>query len=414
MGKETLYGKIHARAGELRDYTAENLTRLVRIPSVSGSEGAVAEELRRQMTEAGFDDVAVDPLGNVIGRIGHGYTLLALDAHIDTVDAGAREEWDFDPYCGEIRDGFVLGRGSVDQKGGAAAMVTAGRLLKEHGVPDDLTLLAIGSVMEEECEGLCWRYIVEEDNIRPDVVVSTEPTNRGVYRGQRGRIEIEVTFHGVPAHGSAPDRGKNAIYTASKACLAVEKLNEHLADDELLGKASITVTEFVSGSRSLCNVPDSARIHLDRRLTWSETKGAALNEIAALVDHRAAGPLVPQYQGKSYTGTTYGMEKYYPTWAMPEDHPAVVRGAEVYEKLFGTKARIGTWGLSTNGISINGIYGIPTIGYGPGDESYAHAPNEKIPIDDLVPAAAFYAAYTYAMGEKQDEHDTAERALRDD
>ncbi len=414
MERKIRYGEIHARAEELRDYTAENLARLVRIPSLSGNEGAVAEVLQRQMVEAGFDDAAVDPLGNVIGRIGRGHTLLALDAHIDTVDVGSRENWDFDPYCGKIRDGFVLGRGSVDQKGGAAAMVTAGKILKELGLPDDLTLLAIGSVMEEDCDGLCWKYIVEEDNIRPDVVISTEPTNRGVYRGQRGRIEIEAAFRGVSAHGSAPERGKNAIYMASRACLAIEKLNDHLANDDFLGKGSITVSELVSGGPSLCAVADSARIHLDRRLTWGETKGSALNEIAALVDAREAKLTVPEYRARAYTGTTYGMEKYYPTWVMPEDHPAVLRGAEVYEALFETKARVSKWGFSTNGVTINGIYGIPTIGYGPGDEVYAHAPNEKTPIDDLVAAAAFYAAYTYAMKEEHHENDTIEQALHHD
>jgi len=144
----------------------------------------------------------------------------------------------FDPIAGEIKDGFVQGRGSVDQKGGPAAFITAGRILKDIGLRDDVTVYFTGTVMEEDCDGLCWKYIVEEDKIRPDCVVVTEPTNLNIYRGHRGRMEIEVSFYGVSSHGSAPERGKNAIYMASRACLEIEKLNERLAKDEFLGRGS--------------------------------------------------------------------------------------------------------------------------------------------------------------------------------
>ena len=121
------------------------------------------------------------------------------------------------------------GRGSVDQKGGPAAFVTSGRILKELGFDRILLIYFVGSVIEEDCDGLCWKYIVEEDKIKPDFVISTEPTNLNVYRGQRGRMEMEVHFYGVSSHGSAPERGKNAIYMASRVALEIEKLNERLA-----------------------------------------------------------------------------------------------------------------------------------------------------------------------------------------
>ncbi|MCP5103658.1 MAG: M20/M25/M40 family metallo-hydrolase, partial [bacterium] len=193
-----------------KNYTAENLSKLVKIKSLSLGEENVMAELKRQMEDAGFDEVRIDPLGNVIGRIGSGSKILAIDAHMDTVDVGNLENWDFDPFSGEIKDGFVYGRGTVDQEGGAAAFVTAGKILKESNFDKDLTIYFVGSVMEEDCDGLCWKYIVEEDKIKPDVVISTEPTNLNIYRGHRGRMEIAVSFKGVSAHGSAPERGKNA------------------------------------------------------------------------------------------------------------------------------------------------------------------------------------------------------------
>jgi putative selenium metabolism hydrolase len=392
---EDVFGKIRALSEKYRDYTARNLSELVKIKSLSREEKDVQLELKRQMEEAGFDEVFIDGLGNVIGRIGKGRNILAIDGHMDTVDFGNLQDWEFDPLSGEIKEGYVHGRGSVDQEGGPASFVTSGRILKETGVPDDVTVYFVGSVMEEDCDGLPWKYIVEEDGIRPDFAISTEPTNLNIYRGHRGRMEIRVSFYGLSAHGSAPERGKNAIYMASRAALEVEKLNERLAYDEFLGKGSITISQMVTGAPSLCAVADFAEIHLDRRLTWGETKESAVREIEEIVKGMNAEVKVLQYKEKAYTGLEYGMEKYYPTWKMDENHPVVVTGVNTFEKLFDKKPLVDKWTFSTNGVVINGVYGIPTIGFGPGNEVMAHAPNEKVPVDHLVKASAFYAGFVY-------------------
>jgi putative selenium metabolism hydrolase len=396
---EDLLLKINSLAEAYRDLTAVNLSKLVKIKSLSTDEQAVAEELKRQMEEAGFDEVRIDGLGNVIGRIGFGRKILAFDGHIDTVDTGNLANWSFDPYSGEITDGFVHGRGTVDQKGGPAAFVTAGRILKELAFDRDLTIYFTGTVIEEDCDGLCWKYLVEEEKIIPDFVVITEPTNLNIYRGQRGRMEMAVTFRGISSHGSAPERGKNAIYMASRACLEVEKLNERLKSDDFLGKGSITISEFVSGSPSLCAVADYARIHLDRRLTWGETKESAVAEIREILRDMEAEVDVLHYEGTAYTGLHFGMEKYFPTWKIEEDHHLVVRAQEAFAGLFNKEPLTDKWTFSTNGVTINGYYKIPCIGFGPGNEVLAHAPNENVPVSDLVAASAFYAALAYYLSE---------------
>jgi len=392
---ENVYQKINELSEKYRDYTAENLSKLVQIKSLSLGEKEVQLELKRQMEEAGFDEVKIDGLGNVIGRIGNGKKVLAIDGHMDTVDMGNMDNWDFDPLGGEIKDGFVHGRGTVDQEGGPAAFVTTGRILKELGFDKDLTIYFVGSVMEEDCDGLCWKYIVEVDKIKPDFVISTEPTNLNIYRGHRGRMEMHVHFHGVSSHGSAPERGKNAIYMASKTALEIEKLNERLKFDEFLGKGTVTISEMVTGSPSLCAVSDYARIHLDRRLTWGETKESAVAEIEELIKGMNAKVEVLEYLETAYTGLEYGMEKYYPTWKIPVEDKIVQTGVNSFKSLFNKDVKIDKWTFSTNGIMTNGVYGIPTIGFGPGNEILAHAPNEKVSIDDLVVSAAFYAAFAY-------------------
>ncbi len=388
---------IRERSAHYRDYTAENLSKLIRCKSLSMQEEQVQRELIRQMQKAGFDEVRMDKLGNVIGRIGNGKRTIAFDAHMDTVDLGNPDDWEFDPLGGAIADGYVYGRGSVDQKGGAAAFVTAGRILKELAFDRDLTLYFVGSVMEEDCDGLCWKYLVEEEGIRPDLVVVTEPTNLNIYRGQRGRMEMKVSFFGLSCHGSAPERGINAIYMASKVALEIEKLNQRLPVDDFLGKGSVTISEIASKSPSLCAVADFASLHIDRRLTWGETRETAVNEIRQMIDGMKATVEVLHYEGRSFTGHVYGMEKYYPTWMIPESHEMIQKGVEVFSGLFGQDPLVDKWTFSTNGVSINGLYGIPVIGFGPGNEVYAHAPNEKVPVDHLEKATAFYTALAYAF-----------------
>jgi putative selenium metabolism hydrolase len=384
-------------ADKYADYTAQNLSKLVKIKSESMGEEGVQKELARQMKEAGFDEVRIDGLGNVIGRVGSGKKVLAIDAHMDTVGEGNKANWEFDWLSGHIADGFVHGRGTVDQEGGAASFVTAGRILKELGFDRDVTVYFTGTVMEEDCDGLCWKYLWEEEKLRPDFAISTEPTNLNIYRGHRGRMEIGVSFHGISCHGSAPERGVNAIYKGAKAAIEIEKLNERLKEkvDPFLGHGSVTISEFKSGSPSLCAVADYAYFHLDRRLTWGETKESAVAEVEDALKGLDAKVEVLYYDEVAWTGLKYGMEKYYPTWKIEESHHVVQTGVSAFKQLFNKEPKVDKWTFSTNGVTINGYYKVPMIGFGPGNEIYAHMANEKVPISDLVKAAAFYAGYAY-------------------
>lgn len=368
---------------------------LIAIPSLSGQEAAVALRVKEEMDRLGYDEATIDPQGNVIGRMGYGPCVVALDGHIDTVDVGERAHWDTDPFDPVLRDGVIYGRGTADMKGGVAAAVYAGALLKQKGLPANISLYVTGTVQEEDCDGLCWQYIFKEDGIKPDVVVITEPTSLQIYRGQRGRMELEVQTTGVSCHGSAPERGDNAVYKMADIIKAIEDLNERLPPKPPLGKGSVTISHIRSQSPSLCAVADGCTIHLDRRLTLGETEASAVQEILDLPAVARAGARVTvlDYAVPSYTGLVYPTKKYYPCWQTGEDEPPVQKAVAAFRSTFDAEPKIGHWTFSTNGVATAGLCGIPTVGFGPGHEHHAHAANEQVEVDHLTRAAAFYAGF---------------------
>ncbi|MGB7718652.1 MAG: YgeY family selenium metabolism-linked hydrolase [Bryobacteraceae bacterium] len=369
------------------------LRALVAIPGESSHEGPVIQRIRQEMEKAGFDEIRIDGMGNILGRIGSGKTVIMMDAHIDTVGIGDPKEWAWDPYRGKVEDGYVYGRGAGDQRAGMASMVYAAKIIKDLGLAGDYTLWVVGSVQEEDCDGLSWVYILKEDGIRPDCVLITEPTGLRIYRGQRGRMEIEVHLRGRSCHASAPERGDNPIYKMSRLVEEVEKLNTRLRDDPFLGKGTIAVTEIRSISPSLCAVPGACSIHLDRRLTAGETKESAVAEVKALAGAEGAEVEILNYDTPSYTGLRYPMEKYYPTWVLDEAHPLARAAIATYETLWNRAPVVDKWTFSTNGVGSMGLMGVPTIGFGPGEEDVAHSVVERVPIRHLVEAAQFYAAF---------------------
>ena len=316
---------------------------IIRIPSLSSQEGPVIQRIKEEMERLGYDEVRVDPMGNLLGRIGNGPKIIALDGHVDTVDVGDLSLWDRDPHSGDIEDDILYGRGASDMKGGVASSVYAGALLKKMGLPPEISLYVTATVQEEDCDGLCWQYIVNEDGLRPDLVIITEPTSLNIYRGQRGRMEMEVHCSGLSCHGSAPERGVNAIYKMAGIVADIEQLNENLQPREPLGKGSVTISEIRSTSPSLCAVADSCTIHLDRRLTVGETEDTSVEEILALPSVQAAQATVTvlNYAVPSHTGLTYPTRKYYPTWETEESDPAIRQAKEAFEEAFGESAQTG-------------------------------------------------------------------------
>ncbi len=403
---------------------------LIAIPSESCEEEGVIKRTIKEMESLGFDKAEIDPEGNALGWMGTGDKIIAFDGHIDTVGIGNISNWSEDPYKGYETDDVIYGRGGSDQEGGIVSAVYGAKIMKDLGlIPEGYKILVTATVQEEDCDGLCWQYIHKEDGITPEFVVSTEPTDGGIYRGHRGRMEIRVDVKGVSCHGSAPERGDNAIYKMAEILKDVEALNangcaksdeikglvkmlepefnpDHYEDARFLGRGTCTVSQIFFTSPSRCAVADSCSISIDRRMTAGETWDSCIKEIENLPACKKHGAVVTMYQydRPAWTGLTYETECYFPTWINTETASHVQALADAHKALYGEQ-RIGhpdamklrnrplidKWTFSTNGVSIQGRYGIPCVGFGPGAESQAHAPNEITWKQDLVTCAAVYA-----------------------
>jgi putative selenium metabolism hydrolase len=364
---------------------------LISIPAESGKEGDRCERVLREYESLGFDEVFFDGLGSVVARIGSGDFKILFDGHIDCVGVGDLGAWTFDPFAGKLEDGEIWGRGAVDELPAIAGMAYGAKILADRGVPEGVSLYLTASVMEEDCDGYCMRHLIETEGIRPDVVVLGEPTDLGVYRGQRGRMEATITTHGVSAHGAHADRGVNALYKMASIISDVEQLNDRLAVDDFLGKGSIIVSSIECTTPSLNAVPDSARIYIDRRLTVGETVESSMAELQALPHLGDADVELLKYDAVSWRGTRAQQDKYYPTWVLDEDHPLVRGVAAAAAEALGKAPKISRWSFSTNGVATMGLYGIPTVGFAPGLEELAHTTEERVSVDDLIKATAVYS-----------------------
>ncbi len=386
----------------------ENLTSflrdLVRIPSFSTEEQAVAKRIITEMKRLGFQDVRLDRIGNVVGWIGssrshsphshqHHRPILMFNGHMDTVRVSDDNTWTYDPFGATIEDGRLYGLGACDMKGGLAAMIYAAHLLRNVQDALDGQLVVACVVQEEPSEGVGSRVLIEEEGLAPDWVVVGEPSNLNVSRGHRGRIEMRLTTYGRSAHAATPTLGENAIYATARLVFGLELLAEQLGNDPFLGAGTLAVTHITSTSSSRNAIPDRCELTIDRRLTVGENETKALAEVQRVISREGvrAEVIVPEYRLTSYTGYTCQKREFYPVWIMPEDHPLIATAAQAVREQLKRRPQIIQWDFSTEAAYIGAEAGIPTVGLGPGDPHLAHTPDEHILLSDVYAAAEVYA-----------------------
>lgn len=371
------------------------LLRLIATPSLSTEEGDCAALVADELRQLGMD-VDVDAMGNVVGRLqlGPGPTVM-IDCHLDTVPVVDAAAWTKAPY-GEVLDGRVYGRGSVDMKGPMAAVIHAIKAIRETGSG---TIVFAGTVAEELVEGPA--AIAVANAVSPDFVIICEPSQRRIARGQRGRAEIVITVRGVSSHSAYPGEGVNAAEVMADVITELRTLTP--PDDATLGEGILVLIDVKSEPYpSLSTVPETCRATFDRRTLVGETEAEVLGPIADIVAKvadtwGATGTVeVAVHQHTNYSGHEVETTKFAPAWLYGHDDPVVARAVEGLTSA-GLDAVVTHYKFCTNGSGTAGRLGIPTIGYGPGHEDQAHKVDEFIDLSDLHLGARGYAAILTAL-----------------
>lgn len=393
MDKTVALDKIKSYIDENQDQIVKDLQDFIAIESVTYNEGEAAKFLEEKMRSYGFDEVRVDKVGNVLGRVGEGKTVLLCDAHIDTVELGDPANWKFPPLSGHLEDGVVHGRGAVDDKGPLIGLTWAGKALKALGLDQDFTLWVTGSVSEEDVEGACVEAMMKENpDIQPDFVLVGESSGLRLIRGHKGRALVKLNVPGKAAHASAAWRGENALIKSLPVIKAVDDFQD-FEEDPFLGKGTMEVTNVDCVSPSLNTIPGEAIVTCDRRISCGET----IEDLIAEAEGFAEGvegvtAEIDTENVTTYTGYEITAVDYFPSWVLEENHELVQAGAEAYKSLFDEEPEITKWDFSTNATHLCGRMGIPAIGFGPGEESLCHSNEDQLPVDELIKAVKFYSA----------------------
>jgi putative selenium metabolism hydrolase len=385
---------------EMLDFACE----LVRTPSPSGEEKAVAELCAARMRQLGYDDVFIDTIGNVVGvlRGSGGGANLMFNSHMDHVAPGNAALWQYPPFGGVVAGGYLHGRAASDVKGGLAAQIYAGALIRRAGIPHKGDILLSGVVQEEPAEMLGIRHLCEqtlpERKLRFDLMLSSEATGLNLYLGHRGRVELEIVTEGRTSHASAPWRGINAVGKMLPVLTAAEQLADTLPTHPVLGQATLALTNISCSPGQLSILPDVCRVALDRRLLPEETAAQALAQIEAILTDLAASD--PDFKATasirtlretSWTGLAVDCAKQMEAWLIRPEHPLVIETAKALHAI-GQTPDFGIWDFATDASYVTGVLGIPTIGYSPMEEQYAHTPIDRVSLELMRKALAGNAA----------------------
>ncbi len=397
-------------SAKITDELVDFLQRLVQIPSITGQEQAVATLIANQMKRLTYDEVFTDPMGNVVGIIkgsGKGNNIM-LNGHMDHVDPGRLELWQHDPYGGIIEDGYLYGRGACDMKGGLASHVFAAAIIKNFGFEHKGDIIVTAVVQEELCVHSGIGYLCDvalaERGIKVDFVAVGEPSNLKLMLGHKGRLELELTTAGRTSHGSAPWHGINAVYKMLPVISEIQAMDLNLPRNKMFGKSTLSLTNISCHPDGTNIIPDICTIHLDGRLIPGETDEAILSQIETILKNLEQGDpdfkgtvRVPQVNTVSYTGLNRTGRKAMPSWQISPDHFMVSQVRNALRDLESGEPEIGYWGFATDGSYTAAVLGIPTVGYGPGEEHLAHTPHECISLKSLIDSVPGNAAIALAI-----------------
>ncbi len=377
---------------------------LIRIPSLPGREGEVAARVRCEMEALGFTGIHTDEVGNIVGVIpGTGTAPAALlNAHLDVVAEGAHSEWEHAPFSGEVAGGYLHGRGSMDIKGQLALITHAAASLRDRAKGD----LIVAHTVLEERGGWGMQHLLDAGRFQPGVVLIAEATGGDITLGHRGRAELEIVVRGVAGHASAPDRARNPLNLLPEVLERAREVASRQGFDPVLGKASLAATAIDVRPESRNVIPDEVVVVLD----WRVLPGDTGDRLVARLEREIVAPLAPLPEGyrvevrvaneeqRTYTGMVARRDIFTPGFLMGVSHPVVRAASEAAGRRGGEgPAVVRPWGFATDGGWSCGVHGLPTIGFAPGEERFAHTNRERLDLEEARWAYGRYPAVFQAI-----------------
>ncbi|MCK5850738.1 MAG: M20/M25/M40 family metallo-hydrolase [Kiritimatiellae bacterium] len=396
-----MYDILRRKNAGLKDEVVDFAQQLVRKSSPSLQEREIANLVRQKMEIMGYDRVIQDDSGNVVGIMLGRETepTLLLNCHMDTVSPTEQDLWETEPLSGQIKDGKLYGCGASDCKGGLAAQIFAGALLKRSLLPLRGNLIVAATVGEEQGTSVGVRQLIEhtltELELTPTYAILGEPTELGLYYGHDGWVEMDIKVEGANVF-DVDDAAKTIFEEFDSRIKAIDSRGGH---EELTAQSPLY--ESCDGLRR-------ATIEVNHRFNDSQEPDVVVDQIkhqatlaVQAIGNIAVDVAVRKETQKMYTGTTTVTRKVTNAWEIDPFCPLMERSRHALEAA-GCPVRPGKWnlgrvGMATAGGVITKDYKIPAIGYGPGNEKVIHGPNEYVEVDKIIAAVYGTAAIAHSL-----------------
>ncbi|MBN1899522.1 MAG: YgeY family selenium metabolism-linked hydrolase [Spirochaetes bacterium] len=401
--KDLIQEKIKA-AGKLIDKNMPEvlkfLSDMIKIPSLSGNETNIVSRIKKEMVKCLFDEIYIDRIGNVIGRIGQGEKIILMESHIDVLDVYATKLWNTEPFRGVVKNNYVYGRGSVDQKGAFAAILYSAYILKKLKLFGNVSLFIAGTVMFEKCPGVGLEHLLVNEQLKPQCVLITAPTNGNIHIAQKGHLQIKLSVYGEASHSGLGPSHKNAIATSFKVIKEIKKLDRNLKTDKITGKNKIAITGIVTKNPDDYTIPSLCEIYLDIQTSPKEVLNALVSKIKKFF--KKFGNIeveLERFQGHSYKEYMIDYEKYLPGWTIEKKSKLIRTAVKSYNMVYNKNPKLDFWEIPTSGSISMGKLKIPTFGFGPGLVKDTHTENEAISVSQIKKSMLFYVVFPYVFSE---------------
>ena len=367
------------------DPIVKSASEMIRIPSMSGDEKAMAEYTVAKMKELGYDEVKVDRAGSVVGLMrgtGGGKSVM-LNCHLDVVSEGPHDKWKYPPFGGEIAEGALWGRGASDTKATFAIQLYTPYILKQEGMLPRGDIYVVGVVHEEDAG--FGAMVMAEDGFVTDYAIMGEASENDLAIGCKGRVGIEVTMTGKSCHASIPHEGVNPFDFLAKFLPALQGYEG--CENPKYGSSLLSPTRVTSSEAGTNVIPNWVRLSLDYRSMPGESNPSVIAKLQNIAEKCATPGVQVEIRPATiplscYTGLTGEGLMGEPAFGIDEGTETVQKAKSALEAAYGRSVKTKAWAFATD----SGHFaqkGVQVVGFSPAEIKKCHTVEDSIRLDML-------------------------------